>query len=571
MSKIEADADPWWRDGVVYQVYPRSFADTDGDGWGDLPGITSRLPYLRDLGVDALWLSPFYPSPQADGGYDVVDYRAVDPRLGTLADADALLAAARGLGLKVILDLVPNHSSDEHPWFTAALAAGPGSPERARYLFRDGRGRDGGLPPNNWTSVFGGPAWTRVVEAHGRPGQWYLHLFDAKQPDFDWTNEQVRAEFRSILRFWLDRGVAGFRVDVAHGLVKRAGLPDHATAGRLFAPGRSRGEDGRDPGPPRSAAAPMWDQDGVHEIYADWRNVLDAYGDPARILCAEAWVTPPQRLALYVRPNEMHQAFTFDLLDTTWDASALRRVVDRSMAAMATVGAPCTWVLSSHDVVRHATRLGLPQNRSRPNGIRASDPQPDRALGLRRARAATMLMLALPGAAYLYQGEELGLPEHTTLPDALRQDPAYRRSGGRQTGRDGARVPLPWQADAPGMGFGPSGRTWLPQPSIYREYAVDQQDGVDGSTLELYRRVLALRRCHRLGLGTLTWDESRTGPRVLAFTTATPGHEPIRVVVNLGRRPVRLPDGARVLVSSAPLEPTGAVGGDVAVWMVGTG
>ena len=399
----------------------------------------------------------------------------------------------------------------------------------------------------------------------GRPGQWYLHLFDAKQPDFDWTSSHVREEFRSILRFWLDRDVAGFRVDVAHGLVKRAGLPDYGTSTRLL----GRTPDGHDPGPPRSALAPMWDQDGVHEIYRDWRRVVDSYREPDRVLCAEAWVSPPERLARYVRPDEMHQAFTFDLLASTWDARALRQAVDRSLAAMGAAGAPCTWVLSSHDAVRHASRLGLPPKYQRLGGIRASDPQPDRLLGLRRARAATMLMLALPGAAYLYQGEELGLPDHTTLPDSLRQDPAYRRSGGRQTGRDGARVPLPWRAEAPGLGFGPSGRTWLPQPPSYGEYAVDRQDGVAGSTLTLYRRLLALRRCHRLGLGALTWDESRTSGRVLAFTTAAAGREPVRVLVNLGRRAVPLPHGADVLVSSAPLQPSGAVGSDVAVWMVG--
>ncbi|MGV1007436.1 MAG: glycoside hydrolase family 13 protein [Dermatophilaceae bacterium] len=557
---------PWWRDAVVYQVYPRSFADADGDGCGDLAGVTSRLEYLADLGVDALWLSPFYPSPLADGGYDVVDYRAVDPRYGTLADAEALLSRAGTLGLRVIVDLVPNHSSDEHPWFQAALRAGPGSSERGCYLFRDGRGRDGSRPPNTWMSVFGGPAWTRVTEADGRPGQWYLHLFDAKQPDFDWTSEQVREEFRSILRFWLDRGVAGFRVDVAHGLVKPAEL------GRET---RVRGRARRAPArqDPSTADAPgtgIWDQDGVHEIYRDWRRLLDGYGEPDRILCGEAWVSSPHRLARYVRPGEMHQAFTFDLLTSPWDAGALRRAVDRSLAAMGAVAAPCTWVLSSHDAVRHASRLALPPGRQR-DGIRATDPQPDRLLGLRRARAATMLMLALPGAACLYQGEELGLPDHTTLPDTLRQDPAYLRSGGEVTGRDGARVPLPWRAGEPGFGFGPGGRTWLPQPARYGEYAVDRQQADPGSTLALYRRLLVLRRHHRLGLGTLTWDEARTRGRVLAFTTGTSEHEPVTVLVNLGRRAVQLPPDARVLVSSEPLTPSGAVGTDVAVWMTRPG
>jgi alpha-glucosidase len=560
-------ADPaqqWWRDAVVYQVYPRSFADSDGDGWGDLPGLTARLEHVRDLGADAVWLSPFYPSPQADGGYDVVDYRDVDPRFGTLADADALLAKARTLGLRVIVDLVPNHSSDEHPWFQAALRSAPGSPERARYLFRDGRGKNGSKPPNNWQSVFGGPAWTRVAEADGRPGQWYLHLFDAKQPDWDWTNPQVREEFRSILRFWLDRGVAGFRVDVAHGLVKEHGLPDH---GRVTALLDAADPDVRTDGTRREETAPMWDQEGVHEVYRDWRGTVDSYPPPQRILCAEAWVSPPERVALYLRPDEMHQAFTFDLIGCRWDPADWRTAIEHALTAMAAIGAPCTWVLSSHDVMRHASRLGLPQDRPWLGGIRATDTQPDRALGLRRARAATAVMLALPGAAYLYQGEELGLPEHTTLPDELRQDPAYRRTGGRQTGRDGCRVPLPWESDAPGLGFGPSGRSWLPQPTHYREYAVDRQQGVAGSTLELYRTLLALRREHRLGLGRLTWDEGRSRSRALAFTTEAADCEPVTVVANFGRRPVRLPRGARVLAASAPLEATGSLGTDAAVWL----
>ncbi len=329
------DADQWWRDAVVYQVYPRSFADSDGDGEGDLPGLTARLEHLHDLGVDALWLSPFYLSPQVDGGYDVADYRSVDPRFGTLADADALVERAAQLGLRVLVDLVPNHSSDQHPWFQAAVRAGPGSPERDRYVFRDGSGPGGTQPPNNWRSVFGGPAWTRVTEADGHPGQWYLHLFDAGQPDWNWRNEQVREEFRSVLRFWLDRGVAGFRVDVAHGLVKRRGLPDYGRPSELL---RSDGPTEVPEGPPRSAAAPMWDQDEVHEVYADWRRVLDSYPPPERILCGEAWVTPAERLARYVAPGRMHQVFTFDLLDATWDAADIRRAVQRSLDVLTAVG-----------------------------------------------------------------------------------------------------------------------------------------------------------------------------------------------------------------------------------------
>ncbi len=550
----------WWREDVIYQIYPRSFADSDGDGMGDLPGATSRLGYLRDLGVDAVWLSPFYTSPQADAGYDVADYRDVDPRLGTLADFDQLMARATELGLRVIVDLVPNHCSDEHPWFQAALAAGPGSPERARFHFRDGRGHNGSLPPNNWMSVFGGPAWTRVVGPDG-PEQWYLHLFDSKQPDWDWTNPQVQAEFESVLRFWLDKGVAGFRVDVAHGLVKEAGLPDHTGEQHALAGVSAERDETAEPLPTNSS--PYWDQDGVHEIYRSWRAVLDSYAGPQRILCAEAWVTPTERMARYLRPDEMHQAFAFDFLESHWDATQLRDAITRDITALAPVGASCTWVLSNHDVVRHASRLGLDQTLPRPHGITAEDPQPDRALGLRRARAATMAMLALPGAAYLYQGEELGLPEHTALPAEVRQDPAFHRTGGLETGRDGCRVPLPWEADAPGFGFSPTGASWLPQPKDWAEYAVDAQLAVPGSTLELYRLLLALRHAHRLGGGTLDWDDAYDPAQVIAWQNAG-----VHVLVNLGAAPVTVPVGYRVIACSGQLTADGQVPLDTAVWSI---
>ncbi len=535
-----APSDEWWRSAVIYQVYPRSFADSDGDGLGDLPGIAAHLDHLVELGVDALWLSPFYRSPQVDAGYDVADYRDVDPLFGTLADADALLTRAHALGLRVVVDLVPNHTSDEHAWFRAARAAAPGSPERARYLFRDGRGEHGELPPNNWESVFGGRAWTRVTEADGAPGQWYLHLFDARQPDLNWENPEVRAEFEDVLRFWLDRGADGFRVDVAHGLVKAAGLPDWAGHVAMI--------EGDEQGTVPGGSNPMFDQDGVHEIFRAWRRVLDEYpGD--RVLVAEAWVDPLPRLARYVRRDEMHQAFNFDVLVTGWDPVRLRQVIDASFAANDAVGAPTTWVLSNHDVVRHASRLGLPDPTSRPNGIGPDDPQPDAALGLRRARAATLLVLALPGSAYLYQGEELGLPEHTLLDEALRQDPAFFRTGGVELGRDGCRVPLPWRSDAPAYGFSPTGATWLPQPDRWADLAVDVQRDRPGSTYELYRAALRLRREHGLGVGDLTWAPGVCDdPAVLAFIDRD-----VLVVANLGERPARLPDGARVLVVSGPL------------------
>ncbi len=546
---------------MIYQIYPRSFADGNGDGMGDLPGITAKLPYLRDLGVDAVWLSPFYPSPQADAGYDVACYRDVDPMFGTLADAEKLVARAHELGLRVMVDLVPNHTSDEHPWFRTALAAAPGSPERERYIFRDGRGDHGEEPPNDWRSQFGGPAWTRVTDAHGRPEQWYLHLFDAKQPDLNWRDEGVRRDFEQILRFWLDRDVDGLRVDVAHGLIKADGLPDWQGPLNML-------DLTADDVPP-----PMWDQDDVHEIYRAWRRVLDSYNpanmqghDPARdrIMCAEAWVSPPQRAALYVRADEFHQAFNFDFLYAPWDAGALRRAIDRSYAADDAVGAPTTWVLSNHDVVRHASRLGLPPGVRWQDGIGEGDIQPDRELGLRRARAATMLMLALPGAAYLYQGEELGLPGYTTMPDTVRQDPTWTRSGHTVRGRDGCRVPMPWRGGAPHLGFGDGQEPWLPQPAGYADLAVDRQEGVDGSTLELYRTLLALRRRHGLGSGALSWCDS--DEQVLELTNSGP-HGTTRIIVNLGGDAVPLPPDGEVIAASGPLDPNG-VPTDTAAWIL---
>jgi len=527
---------PWWRSAVIYEVYVRSFADGDGDGLGDLPGVRSRLPYLRDLGVDALWLTPFYPSPQADGGYDVADHRDVDPRFGTLADVDALLADAHDLGVRVIVDLVPNHTSDRHPWFREALAAEPGSPARRRYVFRPGRGADGAEPPNDWQSVFGGPAWSRVTEADGRPGQWYLHLFAPEQPDLDWTNPEVRAEFEDVLRFWLDRGVDGFRVDVAHGLAKDPEMPD--LAGRLPSSG------------PAVEGHPHWDQDEVHEVYRAWRRVSDAYPGE-RVFVAEAWIATPHRLARYVRSDELHTAFNFGFLLAPWDAAALRRVIDTSVDALARVGAPPTWVLSNHDVVRHLTRYG-------------GGP-----LGLRRARAAVLLMLALPGGAYVYQGEELGLPEVLDLPDELRQDPTFTRTGGAERGRDGARVPLPWSGDAPPFGFGPSDRAWLPQLADWAALTVEAQQADPGSMLALYRRALELRRhLPGLGDGSMRWLDAAPAARdVLAFAR-DPG---VVCVVNVGSTPVDLPAdlvaGADPVLASSPLPEARRLPGATAVWL----
>jgi alpha-glucosidase len=474
-----AVATRWWRDAVIYQVYVRSFADGNGDGVGDLLGVRSRLRYLADLGVDAIWLTPFYTSPMADFGYDVADYRDVDPIFGSLADAKALIDDAHRLGLRIIVDVVPNHTSDQHPWFQAALRAGPGSPERARYIFRDGKGEAGELPPNDWESIFGGPAWTRVED-----GQWYLRLFAPEQPDLNWEHPEVHAEFAEVLRFWLDMGVDGFRIDVAHGMVKAPGLPDIGHTGQVEMIG--------------AQVVPFFDQDGVHEIHRAWRKIFDSY-EGERIGVAEAWAPSPERLANYVRPDELHQAFNFHFLKTPWEADLFREVIDESLRTAALVGAPSTWVLSNHDVKRHVTRYG--------GGER----------GLRRARAAALLMLALPGSAYVYQGEELGLPEVLDLPEHYLRDPQRLRDP--DSGRDGCRVPLPWRAaDEPPYGFTPPGiyESWLPVPDGWRTLSVEAQLRDGASTLSLYRTALRIRRENQgLGDGPLTWIDSPPG--TLAF------------------------------------------------------
>ncbi len=528
----------WWRTAVIYQIYPRSFADSDGDGVGDLRGVVERLPALAELGIDAVWLSPCFASPQRDAGYDVSDYTRIDPLFGTLEDFDRLVAAAHGLGIRVIADMVPNHTSADHEWFREAVAAGPGAPEREHYIFRDGRGPDGDEPPNNWRSVFGGPMWDRLALPDGTPEQWYLHIFDSSQPDLNWEHPWVRERFEEILRFWLDRGVDGFRVDVAHGMIKRAGLPDYTPP----VGGASMGGDASE-----DEGEPYWGQPEVHEIWREWRAVVDEY-DGDRVLCAEAWVGPLSKMALWVRPDEMHQAFNFDHMFADWDALAQRRVIDESLAAFGAVGAPATWVLSNHDVIRHASRLALGADSPQGDGIGPNSPgRPDPVVGLRRARAASALMLALPGGAYLYQGEELGLPEAIDLPDEARQDPTWHRTGGKRYGRDGCRVPIPWEADAPAFGFSPTGASWLPQPAEWAQLARDRQRGVPGSTLELYRAALRLRRARGLGAGSLrwlpTWSRSRV---VVAFENAG-----VTVIANLGRRPVTLPDGEILLESAA--------------------
>lgn len=516
----------WWESAVVYQVYPRSFADSDGDGTGDLGGVRSRLGYLADLGVDAIWLTPFYPSPLADGGYDVADYTGVDPKLGTLADFDALVAEGREHGIRVITDLVPNHCSAEHPLFRAALAAAPGSPERDLFIFRDGHH---GGPPNNWRSIFGGSAWTRVPD-----GQWYLHLFDSGQPDWNWRNPEVPAMFEHVIRFWLDRGVAGLRIDMAHGLFKDPELPDLA-----------------DPEPSDHQTA-YFHRPELAELYHSWRAITDSYSPlefpGPRTAIGEVWCENAALLAPYLAPGVLPQVFNFPLILAPWDPARLRAAIVTTQTVAD--GARAPWVIGNHDVIRPVTRYG----------------------GVGRARAAALLLLALPGSAYIYQGEELGLPEVTDIPAAARADPVFRRSGGKVLGRDGCRVPLPWTSEGDSCGFSrtdgraSSAPTWLPQPPGWGRYSVQAQRDNSGSFLNLYRAALRLRHEHKaLGAGpgdesALTWLDS---PEHMICFSREPG---FMFAANLGPQPTRLPPYSEVLLASEPLD-GGMLPPDAAAWL----
>ena len=523
----------------MYQVYLRSFADNNGDGTGDIAGLRSRLPYIRSLGVDAIWINPWYVSPLNDGGYDVADYRKIDSRFGTMEEAIGLIEEANHLGLRVLLDLVPNHTSSEHIWFQEALASAPGSEARARYHFRPGRGPDGAEPPTDWTSLFGGSTWTRVAD-----GEWYLHLFDSTQPDLNWANPVVRAEFLDIIRFWLDRGASGFRVDVANGMDKDPLYPD---LGMVEKTKRIPGGD----------LHPYSDRDQLHEIVREWRAVVDQF--PDAILVAEAWVQDWERLSRYLRPDEYHQAFDFDFMESPWDEEAMRSAIAMAVPTSGSVGAVPTWVLSNHDIVRQVTRYGLPQTLEARDWLLDGDRiLLDADLGLRRARAAALLMLGLPGSAYIYQGEELGLPEVHDLSIEALEDPTFARSGQTMKGRDGCRVPIPWTAVGDSFGFGSNG-SWLPQPADWGALSVESQEGLPDSMLELYRAALRLRIEHLAGIETFEWVEASAG--CLAYERGS-----VLVVVNFGPGPATMP-GGDILLASNPLD-SGLLPVDTAAWLL---
>ena len=563
----QAAAD-WWRSAVVYQVYPRSFADSNNDGTGDVGGIIAKLPYLADLGIDAVWVSPWYPSPLADGGYDVSDYRDIHPDFGDLSQADEFITKAHALGMRVLIDLVPNHSSDQHEWFEQALQAGPGSPERDLYIFKDGEGAEGDQAPTNWVSLFGGSAWERVVDSEGKPEQFFLHMFAPEQPDFNWDNEKVAAEFDSILRFWFDRGVDGFRVDVADSMAKDPEFPDMIISEKT---GVATLE--------KYVGSPIFDQPHVLDIHRRWRRVADEYAGSelgARVFVAEAYLTPPERLAKYVEGEQLHTTFNFDYLLSEWSAASQREIINLTLAAHDSIGAPCTWVLSNHDTPRVATRYGKPRSGVRfvDGGIAPEDQEygwhdmfvlpTDIELGRRRARAAALLELALPGGAYVYQGDELGLDEVEDLPEESLQDPTWLRSGHTIRGRDGCRVPMPWSGSESPFGFGDDAEPWLPMPAHWADRTVEAQDADAHSHLNLYRSALAERRRNAaLGDGELTWDDSPAD--VLSFSRE-PG---FRCIVNFGAEDYPIPADHTVLICSGGASDSSAevVGTDQAVWL----
>jgi alpha-glucosidase len=536
----------WWRSAVIYQVYVRSFFDANGDGVGDLAGVRAKLGYLHDLGVDAIWFNPWYPSPMADGGYDVADYRAIEPAFGTLEEAELLIAEALELGIRTIIDVVPNHISNQHPWFQAALASPPGSPERAKFWFHPGRGDDGAQMPTAWISSFQGESWTRTTNPDGTPGEWYLHLFTPEQPDLNWQNPEVWTEHEDILRFWFDRGVAGIRIDSAALPVKDPELPELPEQAARPEPGTH----------------PHLDRDELHDIYRSWRAVADSYSG-TRVLVGELWLEDAERFARYLRPDEMHTAFNFDFMARPWEAKELRTSIESTLAAHAPVNAPATWVLSNHDVTRPATRYGRSDSSFSFPAKRFGTPT-DLAVGTRRARAAALLAAALPGSVYIYQGDELGLPEAENIPLELLQDPMHYRSGGVDPGRDGCRVPLPWSADDPTFGFSPVGsnaKPWLPQPDGWGPLSVEAELNNSDSMLNLYRSALHRRRLEPgLGDGPLSWITA--GDDVLAFSRG----ENFASVSNLSGGPVPLPDHTEVLLASSELH-NGLLPPDTTAWL----
>ena len=507
----------WWQRGVIYQIYPWSFRDLDGDGIGDLKGIESELDYLKWLGVDAIWISPIYPSPMADFGYDISDYCDVDPRFGTLADFDSLLASAHRLGLKVILDYVPNHTSDQHPWFESSRSSRT-SPQRDFYLWRDPA--PGGGPPNNWLSEFGGPAW----ELDARTGQYYYHAYLKQQPDLNFRNPDVRRELLNVLRFWLERGVDGFRIDTIHHLIKDdqyrdnpenpqyvAGMPPHRRVIRRF----------------------TTDRPEVHEAIAAMRGVVDAY--PDRVLIGEVHLPLPRLMTYYGTDlSGLHLPFNFQLLNAKWQSTViadLARQYEQSLPS----GAWPNWVLGNHDTSRIASRVGLEQ-----------------------ARVAGLLLLTLRGTPTLYYGDELGMRDVPIAPERVR-DPFEKNVPGLGLGRDPERTPMQW-SNEPNAGFG-NATPWLPIAADAARVNVAAERDDPSSSLTFFRALLGLRRAQpALSVGSFRLLD--VGPELLAFERAFDG-KALTVVLNFSRAEQAVPlvgfTPQNLLLSTNPQRQLGAL------------
>jgi alpha-glucosidase len=482
---------PWWTEAVIYQLYVRSFADGGADGIGDLAGIRHRLDYLAKLGVDGIWLNPCYPSPQHDHGYDVADYFNIEPDYGDLAEFDRLVASAKALGIKILMDVVPNHCSWDHAWFKEALLAGRGSAARERFYFAEGKGVDASEPPNNWRAIFGGSAWSRVSEPDGTPGQWYLHVFTPQQPDLNWDHPDVPDMFDRMLRFWFDRGVEGFRADAVTVLGKAEGLPDTVVP---------------DDAPEVGWVNPEFNYrpEGMG-AWSRWRSVVDAYNvenNREVFVIAEAYTPTTELMKQYINKDRFHQGFAFNLMLAQWDAGMVRNAVRDVLTSLLPNGLTPAWTLNNHDAHRAVTRYGRADAKDLTaytgGNLNNSTAAVNVEIGTRRARAAVALELALPGSVYLYMGEELGLNEVLDIPDEDRQDPIWIRTEGREVGRDGCRVPIPWKtAPAGNHGFSASDdadRAWLPQPDGWGSLSVEAQERSAHSTLAMYRQALALRR-----------------------------------------------------------------------------
>ena len=530
----------WWRQAAIYQIYPRSFKDSNGDSLGDLKGITSKIDYLSSLNLDAVWLSPFYPSALVDGGYDVDDYRNVDPKLGSLADFDEMLTKLHEAGIRIFVDVVPNHSSNLHVWFKEAIAAEPGSAARNRYIFRDGKGANGELPPTDWPSHFAPSAWTHESKMGGKHNQWYCHLFAPEQPDFNWDNREVEEDFLKTLKFWADRGVDGFRIDVAHAMKKDLSEP-------LKSQPRYASHKELDLA---NGTNVLFDRNEVHEVYKEWRKVFDQY-DPPRVAVAEANVSA-EGAVRYASTSELGQCFNFELLDASFSANEFKIIIDRALVNAKKAGSSTTWCLNNHDQMRPATKFGLlpTVDRIRWKNSGGKTSLLDEKLGIQSAVAASMLIMALPGCTYIYQGEELGLHEVLDIPEDQIQDPQYLRNHKVDKGRDGCRVPLPWTKTGPSFGFGDGG-AHLPQPKNFGEYSIEAESADPTSPLSIFRKALALRKT-LIAPEEISWHE--TGDASVLHFSRPNGWN---CITNFGRNYYNFDGIGEVIHASGPLAEKG--------------